>query len=104
MPRHRRVDEQQREVAGWRASGLSAEAFSARRGYSPKSLLRWAAAAEALTVTRPAEFVRLEIAPRATAASEIVVEVGAARVRVGRGFDPVLLRDVVSALSDAGSR
>lgn len=66
--------------------------------------MRWAAAAEALTVTRPAEFVRLEIAPRATAASEIVVEVGAARVRVGRGFDPVLLRDVVSALSDAGSR
>ena len=103
MPRHRRVDEQQREVAAWRASGLSAAAFSARRGYSPKSLFRWASTTEALAVTKPAEFVRLEIAPRA-AAAEIVVEVGAARVRVGRGFDPDLLRDVVATLTAAGGR
>lgn len=104
MPRHRRVDEQQREVAAWRASGLSAAAFSARRGYSPKTLFRWAATAEALTVAKPAEFVRLEIAPRVTAASEMVVEVGAARVRVARGFDPGFLRDVVAALTAAGKR
>jgi hypothetical protein len=34
-------------------------------------------------------------------APELVVEVGAVRVRVGRGFDAELLREVVAAVSGA---
>lgn len=40
------------------------------------------------------KFVRLEIAGQ----PELVVEVGAVRIRVGRGFDASLLRDLVAAL------
>ena len=102
MPKRRRVEEQRREVEAWRASGLTAAAFAARRGFSPKSLFRWAETTDALAVSKPAEFVRLEIAPR-TVPTGLVVEVGAARVRVGRGFDADLLREVVAALA-SGAR
>lgn len=39
-------------------------------------------------------FLRVEL----TSAAELFVEVGAARVRVQRGFDPTLLAAVVAAL------
>jgi hypothetical protein len=86
-------------VQQWRASGLSALAFARRHGFAPQNLPRWAAR---LDTSSPAPasaaltFVRLETAPRAL----LVVEVGAARVRVEPGFDPALLRAVVVALSD----
>jgi hypothetical protein len=98
MPRGRGADEQQREVELWRASGLTAERFCARRGYSPKSLFRWAAAARSAVVMRPTEFVRLEVASTPGVAG-LVVEVGVGRIRVERGFDRELLRDVVAALA-----
>jgi hypothetical protein len=46
----------------------------------------------------------LPVRMRATAATttEMVVEIGAVRVRVSRGFDASLLGDVVRALGGAG--
>lgn len=82
-------------VQQWKDSGLSALAFANKHGFAPANLARWAAHLP----TRPERaltFVRLETAPRAP----LVVEVGAARLRVEPGFDPALLRAVVSALTD----
>jgi hypothetical protein len=98
MPRGRGAEEQRREVEAWRASGLTAEAFCGRRDFSAKSLFRWAAARRSVSLTKPTEFVRLEVAAT-TMAAGVVVEVGAARIRVARGFDAQLLRDVVTALT-----
>lgn len=98
--RRRGVEEQRREVEAWRASKLPAEVFAARRGFSPKSLFRWAALADERP--RP-QFVRLEVAPARMETAELFVEVGAARVRIVTGFDARLLREVVAALAGASS-
>lgn len=92
MARRRSAVEREREVAEWRASGISAGAYAAQRGYSASSLRTWAAD---LRDTEP-KFVRLELSPRL---ADIVVEIGEARVRVKPGFDASLLRGVVAALS-----
>jgi transposase-like protein len=97
--RHRSVEERQREVEEWRASGLSAARYAGRHGYSTASLLRWAksyASGEGATTT-PA-FVRWELA-FAPASSPLVVEAGHGRVVVPRGFDAAHLRAVVAALA-----
>ena len=49
------------------------------------------------------QFVRLEIAPAAERRRELIVEVGAARIRVGMEFDPAHLRAIVEALSHEAS-
>lgn len=96
MTRRLTEQERKREVAGWRASGQSQKVYARARGYSAASLARWAREVGG-TAVAPA-FVRLEVAaePRST---DVVVEVSGARVRVSRGFDPGLLREVVAALA-----
>jgi hypothetical protein len=71
-------------------------------GFAPANLPRWAARLnEAPNENeRALTFVRLESAPRGAA---LVVEVGSARVRVEPGFDPALLRAVVTALTEASA-
>ena len=106
-------------IREWQRSGLSAEGFTAGKGYAAASL-RWAASRlgpEKPTRLTPA---RLPKAPRRAAESlvpppgaprfvpvrmrraepvaEMVVEVGSARIRVTRGVDITLLGDVVRAL------
>lgn len=97
--------EQEREVEGWRSSGVSASEYAARRDYSVASLRRWAKVAGrgvgSLEVTVP-RFVRLEVAP-SPRSSTLVVEVGGARIQVERGFDAEHLRAVVAALLEKGS-
>ena len=100
MRRRRGAAEQEREVQGWRSSGLTAGQYAARRGYSVASLMRWAKAAPAevgATGAAP-RFVQLLVAtsPRS---SVLVVEVGGARIRVEPGFDAEHLRAVVAALA-----
>jgi hypothetical protein len=58
--------------------------------------LKWAAAAR-----REHAFVRLEVAegPPSSPSSDVVLEIGAVRVRVTRGFDAAVLRQIVTALS-----
>ena len=95
-------------VAEWRASGESAEAFAAGKGFAGSSLRWWssrlgreeigAAASRAGSIAM-ARVVRMPSAPRETA--EVTIAIGAARVVVGRGFDAGLLREVVAALESA---
>jgi hypothetical protein len=84
-------------VEAWRASGESARAFAARHEFSAATLY-----ARARELSRGASPRFVELVPKAetTPASEIVVEVGAARVRVGAGFDRAVLAEVLRALSD----
>src|SRR4051812_46918860 len=98
MGRPRSGEEQRREVEGWRASGESGAAYAARRGYSRASLAKWSTALKRgeLAIAEPT-FVRLEVEP--TAAVDLCVEVGEARIRVSHGFDGTLLREVVDALA-----
>lgn len=105
MAKHRSLGEQRREVDGWRNSGVGAARYAARRGYSPASLLSWARRV-ALADEAPAkevQFVRLAVATT-SAAPELVVEVGAARIAVARGFDAEHLRNVIAALTTGGTK
>lgn len=88
-------------VHQWKASGLSAFAFAKLHGFAPQNLSRWAANLPSATTSTALSFVRLEAAPRL--AAPLVLEVGLARVRVETGFDPALLRAVVSALAGVAS-
>jgi hypothetical protein len=105
MAKRRGEEEQQREVSGWRASGLSAAAYAGRRGYSAASLSRWATMASGQE-RRSAEqrFVRLEVTPAEQRTAGVVLEVGAARVLVEPGFDGELLRAVVGALAGGAAK
>lgn len=80
----------------WQRSGQPAGRYAAAHGYSASSLLKWATAAR-----REHAFVRLEVAeaPQPDPSSDVIVEVGSARVRVAKGFDAAVLRQVVAALS-----
>lgn len=94
----------QKRVAQWKRSGLTAEDFAAQQGLNPGTLRWWSS-----RLRRPVEggvevdFARLVpvAAVRSEAsepgALEIVVASGRI-VRVRPGFDPALLRDVLSVL------
>lgn len=87
-------------VRAWRASGQLAEDFANSIGFAPSTLRRWASQ---LGRSQAPRFV--ELVPQASVPPErrnMVVEVGAARIRVEQGFDPSLLAAVVGALG--GSR
>jgi hypothetical protein len=102
-------------VEQWRGSGQSAEEFAASRGYEG-STLRWAAsrlqhASKSTPTSRrttrrapwasepPPRFIPVRAITSRTA-TEMVVEVGAARIRVAPGVDLSLLGDVVRALGE----
>jgi hypothetical protein len=106
-------------LAAWRDSGLSAEEFATAGGYRPKTLQWWASefgrrASPARTrrprakSTIPMARVIRRAATRAERVERVehvdealAIRVGGAVIAVRRGFDPQLLRDVMSAL---GSR
>ncbi len=92
-------------VAAWEASGLPQAAFARRRGVSAQRLSYWrlrlgqrgaaVANADSSFVEIPSAFSSAPLE-----SGDVVVEVsGGVRVHVTHGFDPVLLRAVVSALS-----
>lgn len=94
-------------VRAWRVSGLEAKAFAEGKGYAAATLQWWSS-----RLGRSTEVRLLPLVARRTArvgggslpaqASSVVVEVGGARLRVGPGFDPTLLADVVRALGCGG--
>ena len=96
MAKRRTEEERRAEVQGWRASGESMARYASRRGYAETSLRNWAAAEG--TWSGAPGLVRLVVASPVRD-GEVVVEVGAARIRVGATFDAELLRAVVAALS-----
>ena len=106
-------------VRAWRASGTSARKFAETGGFSVSTLRYWsyrlsgsseaprflrlvpkaacpARPSETLPASEPAPVT--ETLP-VLAASQLAVEVGAARVVVQSGFDRRLLAEVVAALS-----
>lgn len=86
-------------VAAWRASGVSASQFAHDQGLALSTLRYWAAR---LSKAPKPQFLRLVTKPPAAptpSSSELIVEVGAARIRVTPGFDPALLSGVVQALN-----
>lgn len=114
-------------IREWRASGLSAKDFAATKGCRASTLfwaasqLRHATKSPALTApgagevhararaegrtpssSEPPRFLPVRTRAAETAVAEMVVEVGAARVRVLRGFDASLLGEVVRALGGTG--
>jgi transposase-like protein len=104
MSGHRTDAERRREVEGWRASGEGVERYAARRGFSATTLRKWIArtGTTASGLTSAPALVRV-VAASAAAPAEVVVEIGAARIRVAGTFDAELLRSVVSALSERGT-
>jgi hypothetical protein len=110
-------------VREWRASGLSAKDFAIAKGYKASTLC-WAAsvlrrATESAAPTAPVagevhsraraerrppssskspRFLPVRTRAVEAAVAEMVIEIGAARVRVLRGFDASLLGEVVRAL------
>ncbi len=91
-------------VADWRASGLTAPAFCKGKGFSPNSLRYWASRLRKAEPGTSTEGVRLArvvrpMPPSVPAAeTAIVIELGAARLGVRRGFDPETLRAVLDVL------
>ena len=85
-------------VSAWRRSGLTVDAFCADKPYAASTLRWWSS-----RLRRAPAPSFLELRPRgavvAVSPAELVVEVGAARVRVASGFDPALLASVVAALA-----
>jgi predicted transcriptional regulator len=91
-------------IAACRASGLSPKAFAQRESLPPSTLYQWLA--KATPPRRAVRIVRvvrrapasLETAAPASAAPPLMVELGAARVRVNTGFDRNLLAEVLDVL------
>ncbi len=87
-------------VQAWRESGLSAAEFARGKGLAASTLRLWSSRLRP-PLPRLVELVRRPSSAVVVSSPELVVEVGAVRVRVGRGFDAELLREVVVALSGA---
>jgi hypothetical protein len=91
------------QVQAWRTSGESARAFAEKRGLAVSTLRHWG-----YRLGRPPAPKFLQLVPKVasthvdSSVPDVVVEVGAARVRVAAGFDATLLADVVAALGRDG--
>lgn len=87
-------------VDAWRRSGLTVDAFCVGKPYAAGTLRAWSSRLRRATATTFVELRPRASAPTPPACNELVVEVGSARVRVPRGFDPSLLVAVVAALGE----
>jgi hypothetical protein len=95
-------------VSEWRSSGLSAVEFCRRQELSVHSLRHWVqrlkkVEKEGERKVRIARLVR-EDSETGVSQPEIVIELGGARVLVGRGLDATTLRSVLEALRTVGAR
>ena len=103
-------------IRSWKASGLSADAYARGKGFSGQALRYWALRLGLLhdppaspkprspksspprASSRSPRFVQV-VQPK-TCSDELLLELGAVRLRVRHGFDPALLRAVVLSLSE----
>jgi hypothetical protein len=94
----------ERRVAQWKRSGLTAEVFAAQQGFNVHTFRGWSSALQRPTAhATETGFVRLVAidSARVQAAEPVTIDVvltSGRIVRVRRGFDAALLRDVVAAL------
>jgi hypothetical protein len=96
--------EWQRRVTQWKKSGLTAEVFAAQQGLHPGTLRWWSSAlrrpAAQSTKIGFARLVAADAVPSAAAEpATLDLVLGSGRiVRVRRGFDPALLRELLAAV------
>ena len=93
-----------KRVASWRASGETAEAFSAGRGWSAKTLRWWSSRLRREVpppVVRMAQLVRTPAGNGADRTGAVVVEMLDARVRItiDRGADRDTVATVLEVLA-----
>jgi hypothetical protein len=85
-------------IAAQAGSGLSGRAWCEREDVSYGSFIQWRRRlGEESAGEKPLSWVR--VLPGEVHASSLLVRIGAVGIEVGAGFDPVLLRRVVEALS-----
>ena len=96
--------ERQSVVDAFRTSGLSPTAFAEREHLPASTLYQWLAKdSSSRPALRIARVVRRDPAPReptrpTPVATSLVIELGAARIRLSAGFDRNLLAAVVDVL------
>lgn len=76
------VETWKKRVATWRASGQTAEEFSAGRPWSPKTLRWWSSRLGRERAVTPVVRVAQVVQPRAVERGAVVVEAIDARVRI----------------------
>jgi len=103
-------------VLAWRQDGRSAAQYCEDQPYHPSSLLSWSSRlgqqgkVHPLTHRRKgtaksapaATFARVVARPAPQPSAAVVVSIGASRIEVTEGFDPGLLKAVVTALAGGG--
>jgi hypothetical protein len=98
----RKAQQWRRWIQDWRASGLSVQAFCARRGLAPANFYAWRRTLERRDSQQPA-FLPVRVLPDEVPAGGGSVDVvlrGRRTVRVGPGFDAATLRQVVAVLEE----
>ena len=80
-------------------SGSSVKAVAERHSLSPSLLYRWMQSPSKVSKGRQPVFARLAVSR--VIESAVLVQVGRAAIRVEKGFDAELLREVVAALDGA---
>jgi hypothetical protein len=99
----------QKRVARWRASGETAEAFSAREGFAANTLRWWSSKLAREKAAGSVELVQVVRVPSAPAARPagggVVVELAEARARIviEPGVDAVTLKTVLAVLGVRGA-
>ena len=92
-------------VEAWQASGLTAPAFCQGKEFTPGGLRYWASRLR--NAGQPAQAAEVRIArvvrttapvPELPSEAPVVIEIGAARLAVRRGFEPDVLRAVLAVL------
>jgi hypothetical protein len=90
-------------VKAWKTSGETAPVFCDGKGFTPGGLRYWASQLRKIGGRAQAGEVRLArvvqgTRPSLTEETPIMIELGAARLGVRRGFDPDALRAVLALL------
>jgi len=100
-------------VESWRASGLTGAAFCRQRNLRPQRLHYWRErlgypmrivrtgsprTADVPSAPESSGFVQVVVHAPASAPTDVEIVVGDVVIRIRPGFDPVMLRSLVSAL------
>jgi hypothetical protein len=91
-------------VSEWHSSGQSAEQFAEGKGFKASTLRWWAGQMSRIDrepTTRAVTLARVVRTPQPSCDAALTIAIGGARIVVARGFDALLLREVVAALGDA---
>lgn len=105
----RSPEERARIIEAYKASGLSAQAFADREGLPSSTLYQWLEPARRRRSRRQAEplriarVVRRASTPAPSSAAALTIDLGGARVHVGRGCDRETLGVVLDLLASRSS-